>query len=113
MTPLRPAAIWTVLGTITGFLTVLGGVVLLWGINDVLIILLHWVGEEWALGPQNVIRDPDGRILLTNPSAMARWSIPIWAVALSQIGTGVYVLGRTWNGPSRWVLNHWLPFHFR
>ena len=95
--------VWTVVGTVAGLLTILGGLVTLWGEQDVLSILLYWVGEEWALGTQNVIRDADGRVFLTNPGAMMRWAILIWAVAFSQIGTGVYVLGRTWNVPARWA----------
>ena len=95
--------VWTVVGTVAGLLTILGGLVTLWGEQDVLSILLYWVGEEWALGTQNVIRDADGRVFLTNPGAMMRWAILIWAVAFSQIGTGVYVLGRTWNVSARWA----------
>lgn len=34
--------------------------------------LIHLVGEERALGAGNVIRRPDGAVLLTNPTAMVQ-----------------------------------------
>ncbi len=49
--------------------------------------LIHMVGEEWALGKDNVIRQPDGGMLLTNPGAMALWATPFWLLAMVEVSS--------------------------
>jgi hypothetical protein len=71
---LGQAAILLVAGTVT-----------LWYSQNLMIFLIHLVGEERALGPASVIRSPDGSTLLTNPGAMARWMTPFWALGAAQI----------------------------
>jgi hypothetical protein len=69
--------------------SVVGAIILIWGSQDAMLVLIHWLGEERALGPQNVIVQPNGSKLLTNPSAMARWVMLIWTVGLCQIIAGL------------------------
>jgi hypothetical protein len=69
-----------------------GAIILIWGSQDAMLVLIHWLGEERALGPQNVIIQPDGSKLLTNPSAMANWVMMIWTVGASQIVAGLNLL---------------------
>jgi hypothetical protein len=38
--------------------------------GDLMRVFIWLVGEEYALGAQNVIRTEDGGVLLTNPSGM-------------------------------------------
>jgi hypothetical protein len=84
----------TALGVIPGLMSLVGGLALLWGSQDAMLMLIHWVGEERALGTQNVIPQPDGGKLLTNPGAMFRWMVLIWAVGASQVIAGGYILWR-------------------
>jgi hypothetical protein len=72
--------------------SVVGAIILIWGSQDTMLVVIHWLGEERALGPQNVIVQPNGSKLLTNPSAMARWTMLIWTVGLSQIVAGLNLL---------------------
>jgi hypothetical protein len=87
------------IGATLGLACVLGAIVLIWGSQDAMLVLIHWIGEERALGPQSVIRNPDGSTLLTNPSAMARWMMPIWAVGFAQVVAGLHLL---WSSVKRW-----------
>ncbi|MFH5805667.1 hypothetical protein [Alienimonas sp. DA493] len=58
------------------------GAAVLWRIQDLMVALIHWVGEERALGARNVVRRADGTVLLTNPGGMLLWSLPVWAVGV-------------------------------
>ena len=49
--------------------------------------LIHLVGEEWALGRDNVIRQPNGGLLLTNPGAMALWATPFLLLAMVEVSS--------------------------
>src|SRR5688572_9295722 len=84
----------SLLGFIAGLFSIIGGVVLLWGSQDAMLVLIHWIGEERALGPRSVLRNPDGSTLLTNPGAMARWVFLFWAVGASQVISGLCLLRR-------------------
>jgi len=90
-------ALVKLLGVVTGVLTLAGALTLLWGSTDAMAVLIHWVGEERALGPRSVIRQPGGGTLLTNPSAMMRWVLLIWAVGFSQAVAGVFLIGRSFK----------------
>jgi hypothetical protein len=79
-------------GVAIGLVSLVGAISLIWGSQDAMRVLIHWVGEERALGSPNVVVQPDGSKLLTNPSAMARWVMVIWAVGLSQIVAGLHLL---------------------
>src|SRR5438093_624332 len=54
------------------------GVATLWWSNDLMKWLIWLVGEEYALGAQNVIHLENGATLITNPSGMIRWTLPFW-----------------------------------
>ncbi|WP_020476517.1 hypothetical protein [Zavarzinella formosa] len=54
------------------------GAAMLWWSQDLMALLIHLVGEERALGAENVIRGDDGSVLLTNPGGMIRWMMPFW-----------------------------------
>jgi hypothetical protein len=71
------------------------GAVTLWWSQDLMLLLIHLVGEEWALGSGNVIRNADGSKLLTNPVGMIRWTLPFLGVGLVQI-TSAVTLVRLW-----------------
>jgi len=83
-----------ILGGLAGLLSVIGGIALLWGSQDAMLVLIHWLGEEWALGKHNVIRRPDGSTLVTNPTSMAKWMSIIWVIGASQIVAGASLLFR-------------------
>jgi hypothetical protein len=72
--------------------SVVGAIILIWCSQDAMLVLVHWLGEERALGPQNVIVQPNGSKLLTNPSAMTRWVMLIWTVGLCQIVAGLHLV---------------------
>jgi hypothetical protein len=63
-----------------GFLTA-------WYSGDLMTFLIHMVGEERALGRDSVIRRPDGSLLLTNPGAMALWTMPVLLLAAVQVSS--------------------------
>jgi hypothetical protein len=65
-----------------------GGAATLWWSGDLMLWLIRMVGEEGALGADNVIRNQNG-VLLTNPLAMARWMAPFWIAGLVQIAAGI------------------------
>lgn len=58
--------------------------------------LMHWliwlVGEERALGVDNVIHTESGGTLLTNSAAMMQWAIPFWVLGCVQISAGLTLL---------------------
>lgn len=56
--------------------------------------LIDWIGPERALGAPNVRREPDGSVLMTNPTAMLFWSLPFLAFGIVMIVVGVKVLRR-------------------
>lgn len=63
--------------------------------------LVHVVGEEWALGSQNVIRREDGTTLLTNPSGMVHWTMPFWFLGISLLVSGLWLVSIRLGRPSR------------
>ena len=71
------------------------GVATLWWSQDLMSLLIHLVGEEYALGKDNVRRLEGGGALLTNPAAMGRWTLPFWLLGLVQITASV-TLVRLW-----------------
>ena len=56
--------------------------------HDLMLCLIHAVGEVRALGPNNVVRR-DGGLLLTNPAAIVAWTLPFWGAGLLLIGSAV------------------------
>ncbi|GAC1447460.1 MAG: hypothetical protein NVSMB9_29640 [Isosphaeraceae bacterium] len=81
----------TILDVITGVASIVGGVILVWGSQDAMLVLIHWIGEGRILGPQNVLLQPDGSKLLTNPSAMAKITILLWGVGASHVIAGGFL----------------------
>lgn len=75
-------------------LLIVGGLATLWWSGDLMTFLIHLVGEERALGAENVIVTADGSKLLTNPGAMMLWTLPFLvfgAVQLLAAGTLVWL----------------------
>jgi hypothetical protein len=60
------------------------GTATLWWSSELMLWLIRLVGEERALGAENVIRLEDGATLLTNPEGMIRWTMPFWFLGLVQ-----------------------------
>lgn len=71
------------------------GIATLWRASDLMSWLIWLVGEEYALGPENVIHLENGGKLLTNPGAMLRWTLPFWFLGLVQI-TAAFTLAWLW-----------------
>jgi hypothetical protein len=69
------------------------GVAILWWSSDLMLWLIHMVGEERALGADNVVHLENGGKLLTNPSGMMRWTIPFWILGLVQICAAITLVG--------------------
>jgi len=67
----------------------LAGIATLWWSNDLMLWLIWLVGEEYALGAENVVPVDGGGKLLTNPSAMIAWTTPFWFLGVVQISSAV------------------------
>lgn len=57
--------------------------------QDLMVWLIHLVGEERALGAGNVVYLEGGGKLLTNPSAMVRWMVPFWLLGTVQVSAAL------------------------
>lgn len=53
------------------------------------------VGIEVMVGRENVIYEPDGSYLFTNPRAMIRWVLSVAAIGILICSSGVVLLFRT------------------
>jgi hypothetical protein len=74
-------------------LTLLATGILVWfEAEDLMLALIHKVGEERALGKENVIRLEGGGTLLTNPVAMIRWTMPFWGLGAVLIVGGLLLM---------------------
>jgi len=71
------------------------GLATLWWSQDLMGWLIWMVGEEYALGSENVRHLEGGAKLLTNPTAMFRWMLPFWFLGVVQI-TGAVTLVWLW-----------------
>jgi len=56
--------------------------------------LIDRVGPERALGAASVLREPDGSVLMTNPTGMLVWSLPFLVGGVVLLAGGVKVLRR-------------------
>jgi hypothetical protein len=86
-----------------GILLVCYGLAVLWESESLMTWLIHEVGEERALGAQNVIRLENGGTLLTNPSAMAKWTMPVLVMGVAMIAGGLKL---TLNGTLKVFSRH-------
>ena len=68
------------------------GCLTLWKSESLMFWLISVVGEEWALGKDNVVRLESGDALLTNPGAMFGWVIPFWIIGFIQITSGAMLM---------------------
>jgi hypothetical protein len=68
------------------------GLATIWFSQDFMLWLLWMIGEEWALGAQNVVRLEGGSTLLTNPGAMIRWMMPFWFLGAVQILSSITMI---------------------
>jgi len=73
-------------------LLTLSGLATFWWSEDLMVWLIWLVGEEYALGAENVIHNEDGSKLLTNPGAMIAWTIPFWILATVQVGAAATLI---------------------
>jgi hypothetical protein len=69
------------------------GVATLWWSEELMGWLIYMVGEERALGADNVIHLENGGKLLTNPGAMIRWTIPFWVLGMVQTTAAITLVG--------------------
>jgi len=79
------------------------GMLLFYYSNDAMLLLIYYVGEEEALGAENVTRLPEGGALLTNPEGMLKWMLPFLVPALGLIIVGVLLLTRDFVGLVKWL----------
>jgi len=66
-------------------------VVILWQSQELMLWLIHRVGEERALGQDAVVRERGG-VFLTNPGAMLAWTLPFWGLSLLLLTGGILLL---------------------
>jgi hypothetical protein len=64
-------------------ITTIGGVTILYFSEILMLRLINIIGEERALGAENVYVQPDGSKLLTNPGAIGCWTLPFWQLDFS------------------------------
>jgi hypothetical protein len=69
------------------------GAATLWWAQDLMHWLIAMIGEERALGADNVVRLQNGGRLLTNPGAMVRWMVPFWILGTVQMSSAMTMLG--------------------
>jgi hypothetical protein len=74
-----------------------GGCATLWWNQELMFWLIRMVGEERALGAENVIRVENGGVFLTNPMGMMRWSMPFWILGVVQISAACTLLGECYR----------------
>src|SRR5947209_1711830 len=72
----------------------------LWWASDWMLMLIHIIGEERALGAGGVSRDEKG-VLLTNPGAMIMWTLPFWAAAFVEFIASIILAVEGWRRFSR------------
>jgi len=53
------------------------------------------VGIETIVGKQNVVYQPDGSYLFTNPGAMAKWILSVAAIGILILSVGIWLLLRS------------------
>ncbi len=79
---------------VIGAFLCLSGMVVFWHSDWLMLWLIHEVGEEKALGAENVIRTESGEVLLTNPTGMIRWTLPFRGLGLCLCVAGVALFVR-------------------
>jgi hypothetical protein len=79
-----------------GCLLIVAGILVLSWSDFLMTWLIHLVGEEKALGAQNVIRKPDGTVWLTNPVGMMKWSLPFLIPGLAALVSGMALISFCW-----------------
>ena len=73
-------------------LTIVGALIVLLSPKIVFPGLERLVGIETIVGPNNVVYQPDGGYLFTNPGAMMRWISAVAAVGVAIAFTGIILL---------------------
>ena len=53
------------------------------------------VGIETIVGKQNVVYQPDGSYLFTNPGAMAKWILSVAVIGILILSVGIWLLLRS------------------
>src|SRR4051794_35553585 len=77
------------------------GAATLWWSSELMKWLIWLVGEERALGAENVVHLENGATLLTNPYGMIRWMVPFWFLGMVQISSAVTLVW-LWSRAGGW-----------
>src|SRR5262245_25240177 len=85
-------AVYSVVRTLVAAALLVASVLVLWQSQDLILWLIHRVGEERALGVGAVVREPGGGVLLTNPAAMLVWTLPFWGLSTLLLAGGTLLL---------------------
>jgi hypothetical protein len=84
----------TLKNTIGWFLILTGALIVVFCNKIVFPGLERLVGIETIVGKENVVYQPDGGYLFTNPAAMAKWILSVAAIGILICLTGIFVLIR-------------------
>jgi|ERR1017187_392053 hypothetical protein len=76
------------------FLILIGVLVIAFSEKIVFPGLERLVGIETIVGTQNVVYEPDGSYLYTNPGAMVRWIVWVASIGLIICLIGIWILIR-------------------
>jgi hypothetical protein len=85
----------TIIRTLAWFVIGCGAPVVIFSNRIVFPGLERIVGIETIVGAQNVVYQPDGSYLFTNPGAMARWVVSVAAIGVVISLCGVLLLLRS------------------
>jgi hypothetical protein len=80
------------------FLLLAGLLVMVFSNRIVFPGLERLLGIETIVGRENVVYQPDGGYIFTNPAAMMRWVLSVVIVGLSICSIGIWVLIRLRKG---------------
>jgi hypothetical protein len=80
---------WNKAKLVLSAILIVTGMLTLYRSQNLMTWLIWVVGEEKALGAQNVIREPGGAVWLTNPRAMMFWAIPFLLFGMLQLLAGI------------------------
>ena len=86
------SAILTSLYFLQSTLLLAAGCFTLWQTESLMIWFISIIGEEFALGEENVVRLDGGGTLLTNPGAMICWTIPFILLGFIQISSAITLI---------------------
>jgi hypothetical protein len=83
--------------SLIGVVAIIGGGLIWHYAHELMLRQIYLIGEENALGRENVIRLADGGTLLTNPGAMIFYELPFLGGAVLLIILGSWLLYREYK----------------